>query len=643
MNESGGFSSLDKPVFTKRQGRLGKAKEVKTASLYLAKCVVAKDDNETLDADSETIRRSLEYAYNNWKRKPNRSNEWPDRDREFLGAVMNLARYLEFRSNFRDRVTYGMQALEVAAGLNDKAAEIELCASTISWPLLQMGDLAGAEVYSQKGYDLAIGAGKWREAALAARTLSGIFRDQSTGHPKSNAANIQLAQKWAGKAFHCARRCDDRDLRLSAIVDHANAAMLKGAWRRAERGYRLMVSDLERRSPIDVERLAARLGDLGHVMICQGKVDEAEGYYRRSEALLRSFYSEFMKAELTFNFAAVARARGRIAEAETLAAAGRNAFQKLGIIRDARVDQYLKIAALYRSAVDQGQRDSLRPVEGVHSPLSFDWSTTNQNIVVVGSGNLPALPLPTSERDHAQRLEACDIAAQDLCNDVLAAKYNIRKEYLDYLTRYAKRLPKSAGQGNILLADNEAQILRKMFASDASILPLPFSASLTTLLHLHMGLRVYYPELARYYEDVRSGRVERPLPLDAVAGFFAGVRANTPEIFDPTVSTAINEATPPLPTTFPPEDAPPLDPTVPVPPPDPLGEVDLKKSRDYSVAGYVNELWKVFCQGPTIVKNLNSWNEAYHFLRDKVGPVLDWLRQFLQTDGGPPTPPPTIV
>jgi hypothetical protein len=42
------------------------------------------------------------------------------------------------------------------------------------------GGFGRAEVYNRKGYDLAEPAGKWREAALGARTLSDISRDSTT-------------------------------------------------------------------------------------------------------------------------------------------------------------------------------------------------------------------------------------------------------------------------------------------------------------------------------------------------------------------------------------------------------------------------------------------------------------------------------
>lgn len=231
--------------------------------------------------------------------------------------------------------------------------------------------------------------------------------------------------------------------------------------------------------------------------------------------------------------------------------------------------------------------------------------------------------------------------ARDLAKNATAGKYQIRKDYGESLSRYDERLPTRIGEGNILLADAEARTLRQLFTAEAAILSAPFAARLKTLLEQHYGLRVFYPEIARFYSDVKSGTIEKPLPQDAVDGFMEGVRANTPEIFDPSVTTAVDETAAPPPAIAPPEDAPPVEPSMPAPLADPLGELDPKKSRDYSIAGAINELWKAFRQGETTVKNAKAWNEAFRFLSEKVPPILDWLHQFLPGggDNGPPMPP----
>ena len=54
-----------------------------------------------------------------------------------------------------------------------------------------------------------------------------------------------------------------------------------------------------------------------------------------------------------------------------------------------------------------------------------------------------------------------------------------------------------------------------MYAADV-ILPEPLGAKLKIFLEQHIGLRAYYPATEEFYESVRSGHLERPLPLDAV-------------------------------------------------------------------------------------------------------------------------------
>ena len=280
----------------------------------------------------------------------------------------------------------------------------------------------------------------------------------------------------------------------------------------------------------------------------------------------------------------------------------------------------------------------LDPVEGVHAPLSFAWSDALRITVVSGTANWPVLPLPSSERDHAQRLDTSHTLARDLAKALAGGKYNAREEYGEALRLYDERLPTKLREGNILLADAEARTLRQLFAAETSILPVPFAARLKILLEQHIGLRVFYPEIARLYSDVKTGTIETPLPQDAVDGFMEGVHANTPEIFDPSVTTAVAEVATPPPAVTQLEDAPPIEPSTPMPPPDPLGELDPHKTRAYSIAGTINELWKAFRQGETIVKDSKAWYEAYVYLSEKVGPVLDWLRHFF-SDGGDGTPP----
>jgi hypothetical protein len=103
---------------------------------------------------------------------------------------------------------------------------------------------------------------------------------------------------------------------------------------------------------------------------------------------------------------------------------------------------------------------------------------------------------------------------------------NARREYKETLDDYLRDLPKQPGEGNFILADAHARVLRSMFQAEAAYLPFPLAGKLKILLEQHIGLRAYYPAVEEFYQSVRTGHLERPLPLDAVEDFIQGVRDN---------------------------------------------------------------------------------------------------------------------
>ncbi len=278
-----------------------------------------------------------------------------------------------------------------------------------------------------------------------------------------------------------------------------------------------------------------------------------------------------------------------------------------------------------RSADGRG----LKPLEDVPSAFGFAWSERNTVILEASSADQPSFPFRSSLEDHARRLETSRVLAEDLASDLEARRLNVRDDYQAELRRYAARLPHRIGEGNVLLADAAARTLRDLFAAEADLLPAPFASRLKTVLEQHIGLRAYYPEIAVFYRDVRSGRLEAPLPLDAVEGVIRTVRAHTPGLFDPSVQSAIGEAAAPAPVADAARDAPPAEPGQPAPPPDPLGELEAGKSHDFQAAGVVNKLWQVFEAGEKLPKAAAGWRETYDALAPHVEPVLEWLHGFL--------------
>lgn len=290
--------------------------------------------------------------------------------------------------------------------------------------------------------------------------------------------------------------------------------------------------------------------------------------------------------------------------------------------------------AIQAALVEQKEREvalrRLRPVavEGVPSVFGYTWSKNNTIVLEVSSSNIPRFPFPSSERDHHRRLEASRMLAEDLIGDLDSRKFNVRSEYCGELKKYATRLPIEKDVGNILLADAAARTLRDLFANDADILPVSMAAKLKIVLEQHIGLRAYYPEIENFYRDVQSGRLQEPLPLDAIDGVVQTVQIYTPEIFDPSVVAAIDESAksnPPASS----EEIKEIEVNQPLPPPDPLGNLDPSKAHDFQVAGVVNKLWQVFTSGEKVQKAVESWQATHDRLAPYVAQVLEWLEHFL--------------
>ncbi len=269
------------------------------------------------------------------------------------------------------------------------------------------------------------------------------------------------------------------------------------------------------------------------------------------------------------------------------------------------------------------------PIENVPSAVSFGWTSKGTITVVAGAQNWPVFPFKGSEQDYANRLEACRVLATDTARLLRNSEWNIRRDYAETLNQYIGYLPKQPGEGNFLLADAKARIIRAMFAAEQDFLPVPVAAALKVFLEQHIGLRAYYPATEEFYESVRSGHLEQPLPMDAVEGFIQGVRDKTPTFFEPKVADTLEGVAQPLPqiskddtgfrSNFP----------SPVPPPDPLGEINPERSRRFTLGSAVNALWKAVCSGNEAGKTVKGWSEVITTLAPKMADILEWVRSVL--------------
>jgi hypothetical protein len=288
--------------------------------------------------------------------------------------------------------------------------------------------------------------------------------------------------------------------------------------------------------------------------------------------------------------------------------------------------------------------NALIPLDNIPSPFAFRISEAGKIDLASSPSNSPQFPFLSSQREQTDRLNVCRTLAQDLISDLRGGKFQARSEYLEGFEKYAARLPSDLNEGNFLLAEAEARTLRNLFAAEASIISVAFAAKLKTFLEQHMGLRVFYPDVANFYRDVRSGRMIEPLPLDAIEGVLNGVKENTPTVFEPTVQEAIQGSLKSDSVVVPvnAENKPAIDTTQLLPPNDPLGDIDPHKAADFTFAGATNGIWKAFLQGEKIHKALEGWAKTRNTLAPHVSEILGWLHRLMAASGEIPPGPPNI-
>ena len=238
-----------------------------------------------------------------------------------------------------------------------------------------------------------------------------------------------------------------------------------------------------------------------------------------------------------------------------------------------------------------------KPVANVPSSFSYEWTSAGRLAVAAGPQNVPVFPYSTSEMDHARGLETSRNLAARLFDDLHTRRVNVRREYGNALARYRDDLPPRPGEGNFMLADAQARILRGMFAADADTLSAPMASQLKVLLEHHIGLRNFYPEvedfMALYATAARTaiaagrrrwvrahcaqtyaGCVRARCFVEPTRGRAAatGHRASSQRRSRARAGTIL-------------------------PPPDPLGELEPRKSRSFEIASSINSLYGAFLKG----------------------------------------------
>jgi putative methionine-R-sulfoxide reductase with GAF domain len=265
------------------------------------------------------------------------------------------------------------------------------------------------------------------------------------------------------------------------------------------------------------------------------------------------------------------------------------------------------------------------PVSNVESPWSYDWTASQRVAAVAGAQNLPFYPHFSSEDDHRRALEACRVGGERLLKALRGGRYNARPEYGEALEYYLDDLPKTAGAGNILLANDQVRILHAMFLADAASLPEGFAGRLKSVIANQFALNAFYDLVQRHNEAVSAGNWAQPFPIDAAKGFFGAVEDNTPRWFEREVEQGLRQVEqaepPPVPT---PERA---AVSAIEPPPLPPGTPDAQDSWKRQMATAANALWETFLQGRDMPVAQDEWRAAAEQLGAHVRPIIDFLRE----------------
>jgi len=263
------------------------------------------------------------------------------------------------------------------------------------------------------------------------------------------------------------------------------------------------------------------------------------------------------------------------------------------------------------------------PLPGLDAPVAYGWTASYRVAAVAGAQNLPFYLHFSSEEDHRRALEAARVGGERLLKALRNGRYNARREYAEALDYYLADLPKTAGVGNILIANDQVRILHAMFLADAAFLPVGFASRLKSVISNQFALNAFYDVVQRHNEAVNAGTWSQPFPLDATKRFFGVVEDHTPRWFEPQVEKGLRQVEQAEPPPTPPEPAPTSAIEPPLLPP---GTPDAKNSWRRQMATAANAVWETFVQGQTMPVAQDEWRKAADGLSEHIRPIIDFLR-----------------
>ena len=288
------------------------------------------EDNNVLEQDRIHILLAFQRAYSEWQ-----NGRIPmELAATFVSSVNSFARFLGYRGELQERINWGKQALEVAEQTGQLSAVAELCASTIAWPLLQIGNHEEAKKYCEQGIQAARQSKEPRWMGEAARTLSGIARDQNRGDESKD---------WAKRAFRYGREARDKRVKRGAVLDLGYAALLHQNYTAAERRFRLLLNLAKEDD--DKERMANRSVAVAIALLDQGLTEEPFHLYQSALALGEELESEVIMGEAESLLGKIEQVRGDASHAKELALSATRRFERVGIRRQSRAEQFVVLGS----------------------------------------------------------------------------------------------------------------------------------------------------------------------------------------------------------------------------------------------------------------------------------------------------------
>jgi hypothetical protein len=196
------------------------------------------------------------------------------------------------------------------------------------------------------------------------------------------------------------------------------------------------------------------------------------------------------------------------------------------------------------------------PLADLDSPFAYSWTAALKVAAVPGAQNVPFYPHFDSEEHHRRALEACRKGAERLLKALREGsryRYNVRPEYAERLRYYLKDLPKVAGEGNILLANDQVVNLREMFAQDLETLPTGFASPLRHVIENQFALNAFYDLVKKHQDAIAASKFTLPFPAEAARRFSAWRRTRRRASSNPRSAKAYaTSSAPPRPSSSPP-------------------------------------------------------------------------------------------